>query len=845
MAEPNRVNVINPLGELVSLPEERLELASQAGYRLATDADLEVYAAKEKWGNRPLEAAAAGAFGWLVGGERGRETIENLEKYNPGAAITGTIASYLAPGAIVRGARSLPLIGRLAGPAAAGALAPQLGITALGQATERYLSTKLAQGAVTLGTRGLVEGAAVGGFDYLNEVALGDDVDFNVEQLYQAMEGGGLFGAATGVGMGAILGGIRKAGSKLVNQVGKGSEVNFLTRTIGRGVEEMTGGEVAARDFNTLAGDSDLYFKARNAPRTRAKTFDATLPKMRRVVELTDEALDMATKGIRKEQHVAQAIPDNIDVNIAAGAMEGELAEIRMFFTDLAENSTEAALKKAGRTWLSESQKTLENTAGKFAEAKTPKAQATELFLGFNEVRKLTQEMVSRNISSLTLESMEANRAYLGARQLLKTRVEPFLENAEIWGAAGDMQRRINGKASRFIDATKVFENDFTRKLDIGDYDHPVRQLKDESWNTYINKGLHRAKGDRHEAVSQYFEAWREYIKELKSALKLGPKEIAKLDEVLTHLDEVDRSLNVAKGDTHWESILKGVEQVDRRGREESYLGMVAGGLAFGRLGTAAALASRPFTQPGLYLHTLARLSRWIGETGQKYEQGLNKIARTSLSAPAAAADREYEKTSGVVKELPSGPALAETMLQNMPEVTAVAPDHVLGLAAKAGQARDYLLRKIPVTESGALGQPNATLSKTEISQWLEKVMAVKKPTQLLEDLASAKLSMSAVRTIRSVYPKWFEKFARDLTSEIIDKGERGLQLPYQLRIQAAMLLDVPTDPMLNFSYISQMKAMYSAQGTRQRAQSAKRVRGQPELAGAYTTGSEETQNAD
>lgn len=178
--QPTSVNVINPLGDLVSIPASQLQSAIQQGYAHATPDVVDQYKKEAEYGTLGQQTIA-GLEGIARGATLGasdvieptlfgttKEAIKARKEVNPGTSLAGNI---------VGGAGLIGLTGGLAAPAEAA-----LGGAGLG-------ATLLATGA---------EGALFGAGSAVSDAALGDP-DLNAQKVVADVGLGALMGVGAGL----------------------------------------------------------------------------------------------------------------------------------------------------------------------------------------------------------------------------------------------------------------------------------------------------------------------------------------------------------------------------------------------------------------------------------------------------------------------------------------------------------------------------------------------------------------------------------------------------------------------------------------------------------------------
>jgi hypothetical protein len=286
---PSLINVFNPKGELVSIPQDKIRSATAAGYRPAAPEEVHQYFNEQKYGGlgqqvkAGLEGVLRGTtFGLGTGIETGLgiakpEDIRGREEANPIASQVGEIAG-------LAGSAFIPVVGEAGllekagsyGAEAAGFGAHAAALKAAEGAAKAGLGANEAAqigkeafnqfgalskvGSYTV--KGAVENAMVQGGDEISK-AFAQDPNQSAETAVMDMGLSGLMGGALGAGFGAIsplwnetvgkkFGGFLDAIKRRSN-----GEAVGLPKDIA-GAIDSTGIEVAPEIRSVLSGDPEL-----------------------------------------------------------------------------------------------------------------------------------------------------------------------------------------------------------------------------------------------------------------------------------------------------------------------------------------------------------------------------------------------------------------------------------------------------------------------------------------------------------------------------------------------------------------------------------------------------------
>ena len=98
------------------------------------------------------------------------------------------------------------------------------------------------------------------------------------------------------------------------------------------------------------------------------------------------------------------------------------------------------------------------------------------------------------------------------------------------------------------------------------------------------------------------------------------------------------------------------------------------------------------------------------------------------------------------------------------------------------------------------------------MERWLRKARVVEDPASVVRDLEAGRLSRDGVDALRTVYPARYEALRQSLLDAIGEQAGsgKGLQMPYQDRLQLGLLLDLPTDATLDPELMRAVQATYT-----------------------------------
>lgn len=409
-----------------------------------------------------------------------------------------------------------------------------------------------------------------------------------------------------------------------------------------------------------------------------------------------------------------------------------------------------------------------------------------ELFERLDNFKRAAQDY------KLSLESGALNSSNPIHHQKLIPRVDAFaqkirvgLENAGVWGKAGEMQRAYNGVISdRLMPHMRTFEEAVLQRTFKG-YDGV---WKTEGWETKIrsllkdaNPGNRRHVGSVLDAMDELASVRRQFG-DPKMAERIE-KQTAKVRRTIGLADEVGDATERMKAIGE---IVGGVP----------YGGAIAGGLAGGLPGAAIG-AVLPGAVRGFVMGDLiSAFQRLSGATEQAAQRGVDDWIRSSkmrgsglkgirarlprlpdMSSEAkqlrdVAARRGVSQSMALFMGEDESPGAAferwrdvlldqekffEAVGQDYNTLKDEAPEVFMAVAARADVSRRFLVERMPPNVAVSMAHPEGySPSRDSIEDWSRYVNAVRFPARVAQNIGGA--TMQEVETLRTTAPRMYEQ---------------------------------------------------------------------------------------
>jgi hypothetical protein len=550
---------------------------------------------------------------------------------------------------------------------------------------------------------------------------------------------------------------------------------------------------------------------------------------------LEDGAVERATSAVEGEKFRGEqikkfveagnaALRDSVDVNselafgmkrdAIARTVEGDVAthldaanamgqEAQAFLEHWKEDPAAELPTKKVEKWVYSYKKRVgaiaERVAGKLGEDKEASTQlymlGNELKQRFGKLKGMTTELgAPRFVKDVTALPGETS---FGARDVY-SRLQKTLEDTEIFGKAGDVQRAIN---EPFAEGFRN-EKSALGKLTV--------ELKSKGW--FGVPEIHSGKAASFlDTASRTDGAGATDVQSLKSFIKnqqdrargllehaeLGPKERA----------NVERGL---KATEKWGKVVD--ETIERAQKDARIKGQYIDeghGLGHGLLGRLV----DPFVRPLHAQHSLEHLQKVADRVSNQMEKATKRVVNWE-SAPKAANAADKAATAQKIAEVKAAASNPEVMASRAErfvgkDTQKVAPKVATGVAAVTSRAVSYLASQAPPGRmpGGVLAGPDAKprYSDTELSKFQRTVDAVEHPAQVIEEAKNGRLSRDGINAIRAVYPLMYQKMQEQVMSDLAKMDPS--KMPYEQKLMIGILLGVPADDTMTPAFTSTMQA--------------------------------------
>lgn len=846
----NKVPVINPSGELVTLPKEVLAGAVNEGYRPATPQDIEQFQAKEKYGTTgqqviggieqvakgalgPIAPAVERAFGVPAKDIRGREEQKGAgEKFlEQGLGLVG--GGYLLPGGGQAG-----VLERLGAGATEG-MAAQTGMQKIGTAAAKMAvenatyqgGDELAKAIVhdpsqSVGSAitdiglatliGGVGGGAVGAVSPLWQATAGPKVESLLRLVSNKANGEAL---PISKDLKSVFTSLEKDGHTIAPEIKAGlsdlPEANNYFQTL---VESGTGtGDAIRQTLEKFQGDIQNHLEGIFKAEGEMTGFQAGEKAKDIISSKIDDLHDIISKKYSSvmPQLETAALDPALKKEAAAKILEmGEnFGEKNGPYKSIFENNAESVLTQENASQL---KKIISRLGSEWEVAR--RAGDFEKARALSDVRSFIKSTMNRQLAkageSLGITGLEAELA--AADKLYSQFVEKVSDIASV-GKLG--KARTHGQLMEALDkvpSAKLAEKLFDKKNIEG-----LRMLKEE-YPEVFDTLVKAKKTSILEAASKTGDL---HHNKILNAVNSLPKEV---QELIFKPDEL-KMIN-ASGKILRQSFKRinpsGTGRTIDKLREHMMGGLGAvigtvmghgpmGGLVVGELAQLLGRNAPDAAKMALlkFLGSSEPLSgtafKAIHDYAAHMVQGQKLIMKATSAAIKAGTevlpkskiptDKEREKFNKNLKELQEG---KYGLIDMGKDLNHYAPEHVAAMAGVSMRAVQYLNSIRPEPKKQMTFDSNNKPTKASEYEFNQALNIAMQPLLVCKSIQNGTLTQKEMTHLQALHPEVYSQMSSQFMAHLTDHELDQSQVKYKQRLSLAVFLGEPLDSTMTPSAI-------------------------------------------
>ena len=871
--QPGEVAIFDPeTKNVLAVPESDVQSVLSHGGVLATPDQIKNVALENEYGDREKTAAVLGlarslSFGLSDVAARGlgyEELVREIKERNKlgtgfgeigGIAVPlllsgGTIA--LAKGAQVGGKGVLAAA--RAGSAVEKRLASALAKTALSEG-EKTLGKQIALKAIPRAAGSAVEASFYGAGQRLSETALGDP-ETNAEKLIAHYGLNSLLGAAEGgligLGFGGLTGTTQAISPFLISKGRIGYEelrkkIPFYGE---KAIEKKREGIIAKLRPEDQKIAREVFVAAKDDPVQKALLDDALLNTFEREADqnayylaLKDHISDVNSalrkfnktrqseiaknlKGdVRKLENLSEELGlDGVSLETARGAGAQVLSDFRGFIKGM---KSQPEIYKPFYT------KKLEIAAKGF---KKQLDKQTDAFGVWQLIDQYKDDAVGKLAKFGRNVSPEDEEAISIIKQIRST-FKRNLEDTEIWGEAAARQASINDAYSKFLHLAKPTNakapfRKYFMVSEIGRTGEMIAELDPRKVDTWLKSSDKSRQFRRSEVMQDFLEATDSMLDQISKtnvavlgddagvkSLKLAQQRVQALKEETLRRFILGNQLRRLGWDIEHNPFVRA---------QMSAVKNIGSILPIPGAHTAAQIVANAIDQtkpPIAKFERLARIENMLKTVDDRIANAMDKFLTSKrvsgvpkfvgkLSVPLVTkaglqeGKTDYDNRINEIMALANDPQkLASQLDLSTSALSQVAPLMATQMSRKLANGVAFLQTKVPQNPFGSLDsdwQP----SDFERSTFERYYSGVIEPMTVVEDMEDGILNIEGLEALKAVHPALYNKLSES-AFEKISTNEK--EIPYDKKIMASMVFEMPFDKTMDPSFISYIQGSYAA----------------------------------
>lgn len=431
-------------------------------------------------------------------------------------------------------------------------------------------------------------------------------------------------------------------------------------------------------------------------------------------------------------------------------------------------------------------------------------------------------------------------------RKLYTEKFQPALEDQAVWGKAGELQKRVNAKWTKYLDNADLFSQKFMTRVGKESF-NPRFAADPEKIEGYLHN-LTSARNDlKHQLFTSHAENQEALVKEIRDVYDLQGDAASRVEALSKHNAELKGSI---KDIEHEVTLRNQTRELlhTKTGKVLKTYAAIEKGLAkrFGK----GPLAQAMLRQQGLegavndvaarqaQVGRLAgieraayRVNKSISQGIDGFLEGIDKTAQRAVApASVGAAHRifiqpkeqnaedkplsrhdSYKARLDELAELSQNPQkMQDLMLKATAGWENAAPKTAGQMQLSAIQAVHYLFDKAP-KDPLASQRINPSFSKwrpseSQLSSFDRTLQAVQHPLTILDDLKTGTITRESVDAVRTCYPALYQKILAQMMPKLVEQKA----IPLRTRVQLSTLFGVSVDAMATPQFFASMQQTHA-----------------------------------
>lgn len=685
-----------------------------------------------------------------------------------------------------------------------------LGLTGLAKVGKAIQATKELQAAGKLGpllqTPSVSARLAAGAVKSASELAAMQADNETAKAINGTSKGIG--DALTNIGLNAALGGAAGGaftGSGMLAKPFLGGLVDFLDQSAARGAG-ISPNEMAEKQFSDAhQAMSNMGTEVGGANGVIAQARSKLMP------ELHDGMTAQAQDLYSQIGKTAEALQKNGDNSGSLGELRAQAEKIRQ------------AIDTGYDPLMGQATKTL---------------NPGEIFDTLNGVKRQLGEWADFNKDMVPLSEV----GFRNASKKLGFEFKTALENPDVWGKVGDLQKSMNSAWSDSFGALKDARAKFMQKV-MGQYN-----LDPAKFATYLKQNSKTtSQSIRQQMMQNFVDSVEKFQTATTDAYAKAGVENPHTPVALGSLKESygkqsagyklanamhDTLSAPALGNLAGEMIGGAAAQaMGRPGIEGVYAGRWT-------LGGPLGAVIKPIMDKGYNLKAVQgtlKFARAAAAGQQKLVNATNALFSSgakTIPTHLIPDTKQLLKLDNRLKEKHDDQA---SLLDSAGDLPHYLPDHAQMMTRTAMNAVNTLNAARPSNPKTGIFDAEIPPSKAQESDYQRKLAIAEQPLMVLHHIDQGTLLPSDVQTLQQLYPEHYEKMKQQVMVSMMDHAQDGGTVPYTLRQGLSLFLGQPLDSTFLPQSIQAIQSSY-AQNASQPPQGGGKPKGSPSKLGKVAT---------
>lgn len=426
-----------------------------------------------------------------------------------------------------------------------------------------------------------------------------------------------------------------------------------------------------------------------------------------------------------------------------------------------------------------------------------PAADSNQIF---NAGQDLKQQLQSYSKYDKFVTPVDEGYDFIKDAKGMAASVRQGLEDSDVWGKAGDLQKKINKAFTDYLPALKDFESKFTTKVS------GEPQVDPAKINTYLNQ-LGKPNATVKQQMLQNFldasEKYKNVISDVHAGLgSTSPIQPSGLTVANSTLNKVTPGMRLAdyfvkQGVSHLAgeglgtSVGAGIGHLVGMGQIGAIVGERALSPLFRSIFQSIAKPVMEGVSSSQGLKAAIDYTASVAKGDALLSKAAKSVFKSGTEVGVAGTEASRNKLDTQLKKLQADPS---GLTQVGGAIGHYLPDHASSLAQNTTQAVNYLNSLRPNTTPALPLDSKLPANPTQKAAYNRALDIANNPLAVIDSIKKGTVTPQDVMTLNAVHPGAYQALSQKLTTEMMDHISKGNIIPYRTRMNLSMFLGKPLD---------------------------------------------------